>query len=332
MKDGYIIVCEFLGYRQREGLRKNTRSFRYKNPGRIYYFREDYEMSEKKKARSHALTDRHPYIASVLMGIVMWLIGSFGTILINMLIHLVFKDYPVEAGPVGILAGSVAAFAFYKFWFRPEFEGHLKGGNMKAGFRIAVPYIVYLIFSFVLDAFFAPNYVFRIIPLDMLLRALVAGFIEECIFRGGMLTTLTRRMPGPKRILPAVLFSSAVFGIVHMTNINSGYSVVQASVQSVNAFTTGIVDALIFLVSGNAWTTILLHVLHDIIAFSFENPAGFVVNWETWLNFVLCTALGVHSIVMLRKPEIQKHILKMWAKKWNEPAEAEGSTQYTEQA
>ena len=91
-------------------------------------------MSEKKKARSHALTDRHPYIASVLMGIVMWLIGSFGTILINMLIHLVFKDYPVEAGPVGILAGSVAAFAFYKFWFRPEFEGPVSGSRFRISY------------------------------------------------------------------------------------------------------------------------------------------------------------------------------------------------------
>ena len=276
------------------------------------------KMTETKKIRSHAFVDKHPYLAAALMGIVMWLISATGTIVVNKLINLIFEQYPVESGPVGIVLGALAAFAFYKFWFRPEFEGNLKGGDIKAGFKIAIPYLAYLVFSFVLDAFFVPQYVFRILPLSSLLTALVAGFIEECIFRGGILTTLTRRMPGPKRIIPAVLFSSAIFGIVHMTNISAGYTVVRAVFQSVNEFTSGIMDALIFLVSGNIWATILLHILHDIIAFSFEQTGGYVVNWETWVNFGLCTAVAIYAIVMLRKPEIQNHILDLWAKKWGE--------------
>ena len=279
------------------------------------------------KKRKHSRVDNHPYIGACLMGIIMWLISALGTVAVNTPIHMIFENYPRESGPVGILIGSLAAFLFYKFWFRPEFEGLLRGGNMKAGLKMAVPYIAYLVFSFFLDAFFVPTYQFRIIPIGMLFMALVAGFIEECIFRGGILTTLTRRMPGPKRIIPAVLFSSVIFGLAHMTNINAGADIISTIFQTVNAFTTGIVDALIFLVSGYIWPVILMHILHDIVAFSFETVGETVVNWETWLNFGLCTALGVYAVMMLRKPDVQKHILDVWKKKWNETDAAEGSGQ-----
>lgn len=47
---------------------------------------------------------------------------------------------------------------------------------------------------------------------------------------------------------------------------------------------------------------------------------GFCQNntYKQWLNLGLCTALGIYAIVMLTKPEIQNHILEVWAKKWNE--------------
>ena len=44
-----------------------------------------------------------------------------------------------------------------------------------------------------------------------------AGFIEETIFRGGLLTTMLRKMNSPNRILTAAVISAAVFGVIHMT-------------------------------------------------------------------------------------------------------------------
>ena len=112
---------------------------------------------------------------------------------------MVIKDYPLETGPAGTIIGTLAALLFYQFWFRSAFEGHLKGGDMAIGFRSAIPYLIYLAISFVLSFFFVPDVNFRLISLQLLFTAIAAGFIEETIFRGGMLTTLLRKMDSPKK-------------------------------------------------------------------------------------------------------------------------------------
>lgn len=280
------------------------------------------KMSEMNKTRTHKFVDTHPYLAACLFGVILWLVAGFLSAGINFLIHLVIADYPVTTGPVGTVLGSIAALLFYQFWFRPEFEGHMKGGDIAEGFRAAVPYLIYLAVSFVIDLFFVPEISFKLISLNLLFTAIAAGFIEETIFRGGLLTTMLRKMNNPNRILTAAVISAAVFGVIHMTNIVSGAGVMITVMQSINAFTTGLADALIYMVSGNIFVTIAIHTLHDILAFSFDTvtDSGLMtstITWETWLNFALCTALGVYSIYMMRKESIQKHIMNVWNKKWN---------------
>ena len=279
-------------------------------------------MSETKKIRTHKFTDAHPYLASFLFAVALWLISAFLSIGINVLIRMVIKDYPLETGPAGTIIGTLAALLFYQFWFRPAFEGHLKGGDMTIGFRSAIPYLIYLAISFVLSLFFVPDVNFRLISLQLLFTAIAAGFIEETIFRGGLLTTLLRKMESPKRILPAALVSAAVFGIIHMANVLSGADVLKTVLQSANAFSSGLADALIYMTTGNIWLNIAVHTLHDIIAFSFDTVAenGLMlrtVTWDSWLDFALAAMLGVYSIVMLCRGDVQKHIMDVWAKKWN---------------
>ncbi len=235
---------------------------------------------------------------------------------------MVIKDYPLETGPAGTIIGTLAALLFYQFWFRSAFEGHLKGGDMAIGFRSAIPYLIYLAISFVLSFFFVPDVNFRLISLQLLFTAIAAGFIEETIFRGGMLTTLLRKMDSPKKILPAALISAAVFGIIHMANVFSGADVLKTVLQSANAFSSGLADALIYMTTGNIWVNFAIHTLHDIIAFSFDTVAenGLMlrtVTWDSWLDFALAAMLGVYSIVMLCRGDVQKHIMDVWTKKWS---------------
>ena len=277
-------------------------------------------MSETKK-RQHRFTGHHPYLSGCLFGVLMWLISGFSSFGINRLIHMAFADYPIETGPIGIILGSLLALSVYWFWFRPEFEGHFKGGSVSKGFQAAIPYFAYLIFSFILDCFFVPGMQFHLITPHLLFNAIAAGFLEETIFRGGLLTTMMRKRNDPKRILTASLISSLIFGLFHLTNISSGGEQLPTIFQTVNAFTTGIVDAMIYLVSGNILVTIAIHTLHDIIAFSFVQNGSIVstgpITWETWLNFALCTALGIYAVRMLCEPAIQTHISEVWSKKWN---------------
>ena len=176
-------------------------------------------MSETKKILTHKFTDAHPYLASFLFAVALWLISAFVSIGINVLIRMVIKDYPLETGP-------------------------------------------------------------------------------------------------------AALISAAVFGIIHMANVLSGADVLKTVLQSANAFSSGLADALIYMTTGNIWVNFAIHTLHDFIAFSFDTVAenGLMlrtVTWDSWLDFALAAMLGVYSIVMLCRGDVQKHIMDVWTKKWS---------------
>ena len=82
----------------------------------------------------------------------------------------------------------------------------------------------------------------------------LAPFYEELVFRGLALSAYR----GARSTLFAVLFTSILFGFLHG-------SVVHALV----AFSVGFVLALVMLKTGQLWTVIVVHMLHNSVVVSF---------------------------------------------------------------
>lgn len=101
--------------------------------------------------------------------------------------------------------------------------------------------------------------------LIVLFTALSAGLAEEAIFRGllqGAFSKLFQK--SSHTFLIASIFSSILFGMVHLTNIFSVHQSVAVSLQQViTAFAIGISFAAIRTFTGGITTTVIIHTLFD---------------------------------------------------------------------
>lgn len=98
---------------------------------------------------------------------------------------------------------------------------------------------------------------------------IIAPIIEECIYRGAVLTALA-----PYGQSTAVLFSALAFGLMH-GNIP----------QAASAFATGFVYAIIAVKCGSVLPTIIIHCLNNLLAnFSTLASAAGIKNYSTALS------------------------------------------------
>ncbi len=96
-------------------------------------------------------------------------------------------------------------------------------------------------------------------PIAMLIAGGFIGPIcEEIIFRGVILEGLTKRYNPIK----AIIFSALIFGLIHMQPL-----------QVMGTFFAGLILGWIYVKTKSLWVVIVLHVINNIIAFSFEDIA-----------------------------------------------------------
>ena len=93
----------------------------------------------------------------------------------------------------------------------------------------------------------------------LLVNCLMVGFSEEVMFRGVLYRGLRARL----RIWPAILFTTAAFGAVHVLNALLTGAFLIALFQAVFAACTGLLLMARTLRTGSLWVAILLHALWD---------------------------------------------------------------------
>ena len=101
-------------------------------------------MENQKKVRRHRLVESYPVLTSVLASFLWLLLCQLIQSIADAICHIAFAAYPLDFGPVGIIVSVPAVIFLYKWWFRPEFEGMLKG-NLLLGFRLCVFELIYVL-------------------------------------------------------------------------------------------------------------------------------------------------------------------------------------------
>ena len=116
----------------------------------------------------------------------------------------------------------------------------------------------------------------------VLVNALLVGFSEEVMFRSILLAAF-RRVLG---VWPAVILSSAIFGVIHLLNGFVTGDFAGAGLQAVAATMSGVGFAAIMVRTGSVWPGAVLHGLWDFGLFmmglsvdvpSDPGPAGDIV-------------------------------------------------------
>ena len=275
---------------------------------------------DNQKTRQHKFVEKFPVVAAILMAIFWMLLFEIIEVIINFGIHMVISGYDVATGPVGLFAGAAITLVLYKWWFRPEFEGMLKG-DLPLGFLLGLIELGYVLISYV------PNLIdgsFSIKPLTLtiLFVSLTAGIKEEVVFRGVIISTLMRQWKDRNLFRQAALVSGIVFGLIHAANIFAGADPLQTLFQVIGSVSVGFIFAAVYLRTGSILPCMFYHALHDIIAIACESNvsengimSARAFWWGDVFNLAMAAVMAAAAFWLLRDAKTEQ-IREVWNRKW----------------
>lgn len=145
-------------------------------------------------------------------------------------------------------------------------------------------------------------------PIGLMLMILVStlfvGLSEETMFRGILFQALRTRV----KLWPAMIWTSVLFGSVHILNALTTGELLNAMLQAFTATLSGFAFMAILVRTGSIWPAIIYHALWDFGTFSIsagqqsgsDIPAGDVGGWAFLLPVVLVLPHFLYGVYLLR--------------------------------
>ena len=280
--------------------------------------------TEKTPTRreQHRFLSRHPILGFILLTLWCWLFVQLGGVVVGMIggAAMIMGYAAYWLMPVGGLVSAGMAFLallIHKCWFRPEFSGCLTRRYFGLGLAFVAADIVYAVVGLFTEPCSMAG-----LTLNNLTMALAAGVTEEVIFRAVPGSYLMRQWREEKKIPVVMLLTAAVFGLIHATNLAYGADLGATVVQILGAFGIGVLYAAAFLRTGNIWPCMLIHFLHDVLAFlateAIQN--GIQVTALATVDVVVSLIFTVIFVVLgfwLVRPAKRAGILRLWDEKWS---------------
>lgn len=278
-------------------------------------------MAKERKIRKHTFSDKHPIITSILWILIGLTVTSIVAVIIDATIGVFVADYYWHKGFVGTIVCSLAILGIYKLWFSGEFEGNLKGGNPAVALKPSIVFVVLWVYAIVSCLITGD---FALPGIGSIGIALAAGISEEILIRGVPLSLMMRKRRDSKWIVKILIITSVAFGLIHAMNVLAGADPILTLSQVVATTGIGLLLGAIYLRSGNLLTVIIIHSLHDIVAFcnlSIQESGGIMVQdgaitafqiAELLVPYIVMGVVGLWLVRSEKTPEIQA----VWDKKW----------------
>ena len=147
-----------------------------------------------------------------------------------------------------------------------------RGKNILKSLQYASPILIGSSYSLILSIVFVKQYKLYFpgvyIIVSIIFQMIGVAFFEEILFRGILINTILYRFSKNKRsIYYAIIISSAVFGLAHLSNLINRPSVLAGVIsQVVYATTIGILYSIIYIKYRNIWSVIIIHSLFNLIS------------------------------------------------------------------
>ena len=273
--------------------------------------------------RKHKFVDKHPVLSSFLI----FLLFLFAQEIIVGLLTLIHTSIfgPEISDLIRILHIIITAailFFIYKWWFRPDFEGALKGGDLRNPLLYFVPLFIHWIISAIV-MIIEHSFSFKGISLQIIRISLTAGLYEELWFRHAFVSTLLRNKNQKNQLYKIILISSLFFGFVHITNIFVGADPLSTINQVLTATCFGIYFAVVYMRCGNLLYPIILHTAHDIYAVSTSanvTTGGIIeggLSLSSYADLICCILMAFYAIKYLLPEQEKEKVVALWNHKWN---------------
>lgn len=185
-------------------------------------------------------------------------------------------------------------FVFLLLYIKKEKLVSFKFNKLNRQFFLVLPFFI-LCFSNFFVILFQRCSPLENIDTDYLVQAtllyLYSALIEEILFRGVVFTLWEEKKP----LLPSMLYSSLIFGGIHLFNISSLSSIPPTLVQVAYCFGLGLVLSFLYHRTENLSIPIIFHFLfnfiNDVLAsilFNFKwDLSFFLINGGIALLFIL---------------------------------------------
>jgi len=140
--------------------------------------------------------------------------------------------------------------------------------------------------------------------LMILLSTIFVGLSEETMFRGILFQALRTRL----KLWPAMIWTSVLFGSVHILNALTTGELLNAMLQAFTATLSGFAFMAILVRTGSIWPAIIYHALWDFGTFSIsagqqssgDVSGGDVGVWALLLPVILVTPHFLYGVYLLR--------------------------------
>ncbi len=238
-------------------------------------------------------TERHPYIASILIALLCTFMTGLGSAVSQNMglgeaqqisVITVFLAVSVI---VGLIFMKKSRFSLAEYGFRKNQKNSLQ--------KVIwfIPLIVIEILPIALVGFSA-----EIKPLqylNLLFFVIAVGFNEEIYFRG-----LAFKFMKEKGTKNAIIGSSILFGVLHLANAFNGKEPLYVVLQMIFAFLVGLVLAEIVSITKSLWVVIIWHASHDYISMI----TGDALNTQALIILAIQVAILLIYTFMLWKNSI----------------------------
>lgn len=148
-----------------------------------------------------------------------------------------------------------------------------------------------------------------------LFQAAYTGILEETAFRGLIIPVMIKKWGRyPHYRLYTILACSAVFGLFHLLNLQSGKSLFDVVMQVCYAACTGCVFAAVFLRTRNLTGIITAHALVDFTGYlnGEQTASSSLTPAAAVITFLLC-ALCIVWTVYLTKKDHREAVDSLWS-------------------
>lgn len=222
-----------------------------------------------------------------------------------------------------ILLLGLYVLAVKKF-LGPGFDLGIRTARLGSGLKMLVsffPAVLVNLYGFLQAAVtLSPAVTGAEIPaalLPALLQGIRPGITEELVFRVLLMGSFLHLAAGrPWRIWGAAVFSSAIFGLMHLNNLSTGQPLDTTLIQVMYSFSIGMLFAAVYARTRNILPAMLLHAMVDTVVslkmalFVFPPQEGGAS--EGILLYVLLSLLWLGSGLYLLRGSRHPQILALW--------------------
>lgn len=237
-------------------------------------------------------SQKHPYTAVILIGLLCTFMTALGTA-VPQIIGLDANVQIIVTTAFLIISIAIGIFIMKKSRFKISDYGFRKS-KKDAYYKVwwYVPLLAVEILPIAIAGFSSEVTVLQYIIL--LFFTVAIGFNEEIYFRG-----LAFKIMEEKGRKKAIIWSSIIFGVLHLVNALNGKNALYLVLQMIFAFLVGFVLAEIVSISKSLWIVIIWHAAHDYISYitgeALDTTALIVLAIQVGILLVYATCIWKRS-------------------------------------